>query len=110
MRIPAQDAKLEIHQYATLADYQKGSGQDQHSLMLDYDVFMNVPRLDGKDMANVQKLYKAEEFDFRLKAGSAAIDRGVELPTITDGFTGKAPDLGALELGRPTPVYGPRKK
>jgi len=58
----------------------------------------------------VQKLYKAEDFDFRLKAGSAAIDRGVELPTITDGFAGRAPDLGALEAGQPMPTYGPRKK
>ena len=65
--------------------------------------------LDEKDLASVQKLYKAEDFDFRLKAGSAAIDRGVELPTITDGFTGRAPDLGALEFGRPAPTYGPRR-
>jgi galactonate dehydratase len=27
---------------------------------------------------------------------------------VTDGFTGAAPDLGALERGRPLPVYGPR--
>jgi hypothetical protein len=58
----------------------------------------------------VQRLYKAEDLDFRLKAGSAAIDRGVELPNITDGFIGKAPDLGALELGKPLPIYGPRPK
>jgi hypothetical protein len=43
-----------------------------------------------------------------LRPGSAAIDAGVELPTITDGFTGIAPDLGAYELGAPVPVYGPR--
>jgi len=58
----------------------------------------------------VQKLYKASDFDFRLKPGSAAIDRGVELPNITDGFTGRAPDLGALELGKPLPIYGARPK
>src|SRR5262249_455041 len=39
--------------------------------------------------------------------GSAAIDAGTVLPNITDGFTGRAPDLGALELGRPAPHYGP---
>ena len=55
-----------------------------------------------------QHLYNPEDLDFRLKAGSAAIDAGMELPTITDGFTGKAPDLGAYELGRPLPHYGPR--
>ena len=75
---------------------------------MDYDIFVNVPRLDAKDLKKVQKLYKAEDLDFRLKPGSAAIDRGVTLPNITDGFTGQAPDLGALELGQTPPHYGPR--
>ena len=109
-KIGAQDAKLETHQYKTFEEYQQGSLQDQHSVIVDYDVFMKVPRLDEKDMSAVQRLYKAEDFDFRLKAGSAAIDRGVELPTITDGFSGNAPDLGALEFGKPTPHYGPRNR
>jgi len=30
------------------------------------------------------------------------------LPNITDGFLGKAPDLGAYEYGAPLPHYGPR--
>jgi hypothetical protein len=49
-----------------------------------------------------------EGYDFQLRPGSAAIDVGVELPNITDGFTGRAPDLGALESGKPSPHYGPR--
>ncbi len=53
-------------------------------------------------------LYKASDLDFRLEPGSAAVDRGVVLPTITDGFVGQAPDLGALEVGQPAVVYGPR--
>jgi hypothetical protein len=32
-------------------------------------------------------------------AGSKAIDAGVVIPGITDGFKGKAPDLGAYEFG-----------
>jgi hypothetical protein len=44
-----------------------------------------------------------------LKPNSAAVDRGTELPTITDGFTGAAPDLGALEYGKPLPHYGPER-
>jgi hypothetical protein len=43
-----------------------------------------------------------------LKEGSNAIDAGTAVPTITDGFAGKAPDLGAHEFGRPAPHYGPR--
>jgi hypothetical protein len=46
--------------------------------------------------------------DFGLKPGAAAIDRGVVLPNVNDGFRGKAPDLGALEQGKPAPHYGPR--
>jgi hypothetical protein len=53
-------------------------------------------------------LYKPDDFDFRLKPGSAAIDAGIALPTINDDFTGRAPDLGAYELDRPAPHYGPR--
>lgn len=43
-----------------------------------------------------------------LKSGSAAVDAGDVLPNINDDFTGKAPDLGAHELGKPPPHYGPR--
>jgi len=32
-------------------------------------------------------------------AGSAAVDAGVDIPGITDGYKGKAPDLGAYEYG-----------
>jgi hypothetical protein len=43
-----------------------------------------------------------------LNAGCAAVDAGVALPNLNDGFSGNAPDLGAFELGQPAPVYGPR--
>ena len=77
-------------------------------MLVDYDIFVNVPRLDAKDLEKVQRLYRAENVDFRLKPGSAAVDRGMALPNLTDGFSGQAPDLGALELGQPLPTYGPR--
>ena len=77
-------------------------------MLVDYDVFVNVPRLDAQDVATVQKVYKAESFDFRLKPGSAAVDRGMALPNVTDGFAGAAPDLGAIEVGQTAPHYGPR--
>jgi hypothetical protein len=46
--------------------------------------------------------------DVALAAGSAALDVGVVIPGINDGFAGAAPDLGARELGAPAPAYGPR--
>ena len=92
----------------TPADYTKATGQDQHSVLVDYDVFVNVTKLD-RDPKTVQRLYDFKDFDFRLKPGPAAIDRGVVIPNVNDGFAGKAPDLGALEAGQPPPTYGPRR-
>jgi hypothetical protein len=40
--------------------------------------------------------------DFRLRAGSAAINAGVVLPGINGGYVGAAPDLGAYEYGGPS--------
>jgi hypothetical protein len=99
---------LEVRRFATLPEYSRATHQDRHSVLLDYDIFINVPRLDAQDVKNVQRLYKAEDFDFRLRPGSAAIDNGAVLHNVTDGFTGQAPDLGALEAGQAPPHYGPR--
>jgi len=91
--------------FKSLSDYTEATGQDKHSVLLDYDAFVRVPK---PDMTDPQRVYKVEDYDFRLKPGSAAVDAGVSLPNITDGFTGKAPDLGAYEVDRPIPHYGPR--
>lgn len=47
-------------------------------------------------------------WDFRLASGSPAIDLGVPLPPLTDGFVGTRPDAGALERGTPMFRVGPR--
>ena len=75
---------------------------------MDYDIFVNVPKLDRNDLKTVQKVYKAEDFDFRLKPNSVAVDHGVAIPNVNDNFTGRAPDLGALEVGHAVPHFGPR--
>jgi hypothetical protein len=93
------------HRFKTLADYTKATAQDAHSVLLDYDVFVHVQIPDRTDP---QRLYKTDSQDLRLKPGSAAIDKGIVLPTINDDFSGRAPDLGAYELDRPVPHYGPR--
>src|SRR5258706_3901144 len=104
------NSPLGARRFSTLADYSEGTHQDIHSVAIDYDAFVNVQRLDGKDLKKVQTVYKAEDFDFGLTSGSAAIDRGVVLPNVTDGFAGQAPDLGALEVGQAPPHYGPRPR
>lgn len=91
--------------FQSLEEFSTATGQETHGLMLDYDVFESVLPPDPEDRSRV---YTLEGLDFRLRAGSAAVDAGCELPTLTDGFIGKAPDLGAYERGQPLPVYGPR--
>jgi len=102
------NAQTEMRRYKTLEEYQQATKQDAHSLLVDYDIFMNVPRLDGRDVKTVQKIYDAKDFDFRLKPGATAVDRGVTVPNITNDFAGRAPDLGAIELGQEPPHNGPR--
>jgi len=47
-------------------------------------------------------------YDFRPKKGSPLIDAGQVIPGITDGFKGKAPDIGAYEYGAERWVPGYR--
>jgi hypothetical protein len=91
--------------FSTLKEYGDATGEDKHSVLIDYDSFVKVPQLDKSDP---QRLYNPEDYDFRLKPDSPAVDAGTVLPTITDDFAGKAPDLGAYEVGKPLPHYGPR--
>jgi len=91
--------------FAGLGALTEATGQEKHGVIVDFDAFQKARIPDRSDP---QRLYSPSDFDFRLRPGSAAVDAGVELPTITDGFTGKAPDLGAYELGQDPPHYGPR--
>jgi hypothetical protein len=97
--------QLATRRFKSLRDYRESTKQEQHSVLLDYDVFVNARIPDKSDP---QHLYNPADFDFRLKPGSAAIDAGALLPSINDDFTGRAPDSGAYELDRPPPHYGPR--
>src|SRR6202521_1805876 len=104
-----QQARLEAEarvtrRFKTLKEYSEATGQDRHSLLVDYDVFVHVTP-PGPDP---RTLYKPSDFDFQLRPGSIAVDAGVRIPGVNDDFTGRAPDLGAYEVGQPLPHYGPR--
>lgn len=96
---------VEMRSFSTLAELQQATGQDTHSIELDYDIFEN---LTPPDPARRYHVYHAMDLNFKLKPNSKAIDAGQPLPTINDNFTGKAPDLGAIERNQPQPHYGPR--
>ncbi|MEO7651207.1 MAG: hypothetical protein ABIZ80_12120, partial [Bryobacteraceae bacterium] len=91
--------------YRTLADFRAATGQEAHGLELDFDIF---EKLAAPDPAKRHHVYHSMDLNFRLKPGSKAVDAGVPLPTVNDGFVGRAPDLGALEVGKAEPKYGPR--
>ena len=91
--------------FATLAEFREGTGQETHGVEVDFDIF---ERLVPPDPDKRHAIYHAMDLNFRLRPGSKAVDAGAPIAGVNDGFTGKAPDLGALELGAPEPKYGPR--
>lgn len=92
--------------FRTLAEFQRATGHETHGILVDYDIFKNVR---PPDPAQPHKIYELGDLDFSLKSNSVAVDAGGKLPNVNDDFTGRAPDLGALEVGRPVPIYGPRR-
>jgi hypothetical protein len=99
------DKPTVVRKFPTLVEYSKATGQDTHSRLIDWSIFTKV---SPPDHTNPRALYKATDYDFTLKTDAPAVDAGCILPNVNDDFTGKAPDLGALEVGQPVPVYGPR--
>ncbi len=95
----------EVRAFGTLKELCNATGQECNGILVDYDIFENVPK---PDMTNPTRVYMIDKLDFRLKPNAVAVDKGCFLPNVNDDFTGSAPDLGALERGQPLPIYGPR--
>jgi len=77
---------------------------EKHAVLVDMSVFKAA--VEFPDPAIPER----EPPDLRLKPGSAAVDAGLFIPNVTDNFSGRAPDLGAYELDRDIPHYGPRPR
>jgi len=92
----------ETGRYQSLDAFFRATGLEEHGMMADYDIFLKAgPPEQGKS-------YTPDNYNLRLNKGAKVVDAGFALAQITDGFTGKAPDLGCYELGREKPHYGPR--
>ena len=91
--------------FGTLSDLRAATGQETHSLEVDFDIF---EKLTPPDPSQRHAVYHAMDLNFALKPSSKAVDAGVVIPTVNEVFNGNAPDLGALEVGAPIPHYGPR--
>ncbi len=100
--ITAANAKA----YPTLKSFSEDSGLEKHGVEIDYDVFTNM---SPPDPSTPHRVYHATDIDFTLTQKGIAVDKGMLLPNINDGFNGKAPDLGAIEAGDPMPIYGARR-
>lgn len=91
--------------FGSLSELRQATGQEAHGIEVDYDIFEN---LRPPDAAKPHAIYHAQNLNFSLKPAGKAVDAGLPLPNVNDGFAGKAPDLGAYELGQAPPHYGPR--
>jgi hypothetical protein len=99
-----------------------GAAQETHGIKLDWrlgPLFVRSHRLEFYPSSTVTRVvggkipvkFGAEErvvTDPVLQAPNPVIDAGVALPGFNDDFTGKAPDLGAFEIGRPALEFGRR--
>jgi hypothetical protein len=94
----------EVRRFSTLAEYSAATGQDAHSIIVDFDIFENV-REPG---SNPRTIYDPADFDFRLRQNANAVDMGLLIPGINSDFVGTAPDLGAYEYDMVPVHYGPR--
>jgi hypothetical protein len=101
----ADEKKLTTYEFKSLKGLRKTLGFEKNGVELDDVIFMNVLLPDPSKRGHI---YQVEGYDFRLKSTSRAVDAGCTLPNINDGYSGNAPDLGALETGQQVPQYGPR--
>jgi len=88
--------------FKDLASFSQAVGIERHALQVRKEETFEIPDIPA---------YAAELFSVKrltLRPGCAAVDAGQALPNVCDDFAGAAPDLGAYELGRPAPHYGPR--
>jgi len=92
--------------YDTMDEASKSSGAYRHIVNVDPVTLFATGLLPPQD-ANV--LIDPPP-SLQLAPASGAVDAGAPLPGINTGFTGKAPDLGAIELGSPPIHYGPRPR
>jgi hypothetical protein len=88
--------------YASFAAVQAGGLYEAHGRLLGASIFASGL------MAPPSYKTAVTPTDGTLASGSDAIDHGILLPNVTDGYRGAAPDLGAQETGCPVPVYGVR--
>ena len=93
-------------QFASLSEMVAATGYERKGLTVaNYDGLFEKAEEPARSR---EQLLDPADYDLRPAPGSPLIDAGTVIPGINDGYAGDAPDIGALEAGRPVPVYGPR--
>jgi hypothetical protein len=90
--------------YATLDEARRKAPVMTHAGLFDATTLFASGARPPDDVAH----QASNTIDLRLSPRAGAIDRGQPLAGLNDGFHGRAPDLGAYELGERVPHYGPR--
>jgi hypothetical protein len=99
-----------------------GAAQEKHGIKLDWRInslFVRSHALEFYPASTITRVvggkrpvkFGAEErivTDPVLQVPNPVLDAGAALPGFNDDFTGKAPDLGAFEVGRPPLQFGRR--
>ncbi|NMB73658.1 MAG: hypothetical protein GYA21_00855 [Myxococcales bacterium] len=97
-RIRFESGAVSVSSFAAL----QGAGVESHGLLLAASPFesgLEPPTSYTETLSPPEAI---------LSATTPALDRGLLLPGINDAFRGSGPDLGALERGCPSPIFGIR--
>lgn len=74
------DGVSNYQEFLNLADFRRVTGQELHGLELDYNAFLNVR---SPDPSRPHAVYESRDMDFQLRPGSAAVDAGFPMSTMT---------------------------
>ncbi len=88
--------------YSDLNSFYEATGLEQHGIRVDKDSCFTNINIPSSPPASMPLQY------LTLKPSCNAVNAGIALANINDGYKGSAPDLGAYEVGAPLPKYGPR--
>lgn len=111
-KIVALAAKTPADENAVVAGAMYVEPSTRHSLGFEWLIERDVRRFRKRQTALgiEHPNLDGDIGDARLRPDSSAVDAGLVIPNVTDGFAGEAPDLGAYEAGAPLPHYGPRPR
>ncbi len=88
--------------YSDLNSFYQATGLEQHGIRVDKNSCFTKINIPSSPPASMPLQYLS------LKPGCNAVNAGIALANINDGYKGSAPDLGAYEVGVSLPHYGPR--